>query len=327
MKLIAFSHNETTCFGAVDQSSELAINIAAVRKLRGSIFPAPLSLQQLIEQGDEGLEETRQDVAWIDENGPQENATLPLADVKLLAPTGIPIKLMCFSVYKGHLDNAFSAILKDRFGKLGPLIKASGLIKVPANLIREAVYYKGNNASISGPDDEILWPSTTKRLDYEMELAVILKGEGLNVDARDAMKHVFGYTVFNDFSARDLMTKEIMRRRGPLKGKDFATSNAIGPWVVTADEVPDPYNLKATVSVNGVVKGTANTSQMSHDIAAQIAEASRHETIIPGEVIATGCMPNGCGFESLEFLKPGDLVKVEIEGIGVLSNRISQQSC
>ncbi len=326
MKLIAFAVNGEKFFGGVTGDLQLAVDFSQVRKARGAEFPAPGSLQELIEQGEEGLEAARADLSWVESNT-SAAGVYPLSEVRLLAPTGIPLKLRCFSVYKGHMENAVNAVLNDKLGRMAALLRATGLVKVPKGLIETPLYYKGNNASVTGPDDEILTPSTTERMDYEMELAVILKSGGLNIKPEDAMQHVFGYTIFNDFSARDLMAKEVMSRRGPLKGKDFATSNTLGPWVVTADEIPDPYNLKATVKVNGVVKGTSKTSLMSQIIDAQIAEASRHENVIAGEVIGTGCMPDGCGFERLEFLKPGDLVEIEMEKIGTLRNRISQHYC
>jgi len=326
MKLISFVADHQQRFGAVLAQPERAVDFARVRPLRNSPVPAPRSLLELIEQGPAGLHEAQADLDWAADRAPAESV-FPLTSVRLLAPTGMPPKLMCFSVYEGHMKNAMEAFLRHKFGGARHLIKATGLTRIPKGFYERPLYYKGNNASYSGPEDEILWPSTTRMMDYEMELGVVLGSGGINVKPEQAMQHVFGYTVFNDFSARDLLTAEILSRRGPLKGKDFGNGNAIGPWVVTKDEIADPHRLALRVRVNGELRGASNTSAMTHRIEAQIAEASRQEPVIPGEVLGTGCATNGCGFEQLRFLKPDDVVEVEVEKIGVLRNRISRQSC
>jgi 2-keto-4-pentenoate hydratase/2-oxohepta-3-ene-1,7-dioic acid hydratase in catechol pathway len=326
MKLIAFVADGFARFGALLGQPERAVDLSVVRALRGATAAAPRSLQELIEQGQAGLHEAYADLDWAAARGPEE-ALWPLAQVRLLAPTGMPPKITCFSIYEGHFKNGMEAFLKVKFGPWRHLIKGLGLARVPPRFYQKAVYYKGNNASYSGPEEDILWPSSTRMMDYEMELGVVLGSGGLNLKAEDAMKQVFGYTVFNDWSARDLLISEFLSLRGPLKGKDFGNGNTIGPCVVTKDEIPDPHQLDMQVRVNGELRGRCNTSGMTHRIEAQIAEASRHEPVIPGELIGTGCATNGCGFEQLRFLKPGDQVEIEIEKIGVLRNRVATQSC
>jgi 2-keto-4-pentenoate hydratase/2-oxohepta-3-ene-1,7-dioic acid hydratase in catechol pathway len=330
MKLIAFETQGEMKFGAVDVRGQRAIDCQRVRALREARMPAPASLMELIDQGEGGLMQVRDDLSWAESHDTNAEAGIHnLSSVKLLPPTGIPPRLVCFSVYAGHMRNAAKAVMTMRLGIIGRGIAATGLVPVPnKGFYRSAIYYKGNPQSVSGPDQVILWPGQSKMLDYEMELGVVMGRGGLNIDARDAMSHVFGYTVFNDFSARDWLMKEILQMRGPLKSKDFATGNALGPWVVTRDEVVDPHALDMKVRVNGVQQAQSNTSQMSHRIDALIAEASRHEPLPAGSVIGTGCATNGCGLEQLKFLKPGDLVEIEIESVGTLRNRIANgQHC
>lgn len=327
MKLTAFLAEQRPCFGALLDGTTV-VDFAALRPLRanGTTPPAPSNLQTLIEQGEAGLDAAREDLAWAADRRP-DAASHALERVRLQAPTGTPPKLLCFSVYEGHMKNAMAAFARHKFGAAGSWLGGLGLARVPKAFYQRPVYYKGNNLACSGPDDEILGPASTQMLDYEMELALVLGSGGINIAPERAMDHVFGYTVFNDFSARDLLIDEVLSRRGPLKGKDFATSNALGPWIVTKDEIDDPHQLALSVRVNGELRGASTTAQMSHRIEAQIAEASRHEPVVAGEVIATGCATDGCGFEQLRFLEADDLVEVEIEKIGVLRNRIARRRC
>jgi 2-keto-4-pentenoate hydratase/2-oxohepta-3-ene-1,7-dioic acid hydratase in catechol pathway len=328
MKLIAFLAAGQPRFGALLADPERAVDFAALRAGRSPApaLPAPRSLLELITQGEAGLAEARRDLEQA-AAGASNPGVYPLAAVRLLAPTGRPPKLLCFSVYEGHMKNAMAASLVHKLGRWRHVVKALGLARIPKGFYRRPLYFKGNAASCSGPDEEIVWPATTRELDYEMELGVVLGRRGMNVRAEDALDYVFGYTVFNDWSARDLMSQEILALRGPLKGKDFGNGNTLGPCVVTKDEIPDPQKLSMQVRVNGELRGQASTAEMTHGIAAQIAEASRHEPIIPGEVIGSGCATTGCGYEQLRFLKPGDVVEIEIEKIGLLRNRVAQHSC
>jgi 2-keto-4-pentenoate hydratase/2-oxohepta-3-ene-1,7-dioic acid hydratase in catechol pathway len=138
----------------------------------------------------------------------------------------------------------------------------------------------------------------------------------------EAMDAVFGYTIYNDFSARDAQAQETSFRMGPAKGKDFDTGNAMGPCIVTRDEIADPYALAMRVSVNGKPRCETVSGGMQHDIARCISFLSQSETLYPGEVLAMGTVGNGCGYESLTFLDDGDVVDIEVEGIGLLRNQL-----
>jgi 2-keto-4-pentenoate hydratase/2-oxohepta-3-ene-1,7-dioic acid hydratase in catechol pathway len=143
----------------------------------------------------------------------------------------------------------------------------------------------------------------------------------LEVKKEEALKHVFGFTIFNDVSARDEQTRESPGTLGPGKGKDFNTGNILGPCIVTMDEIKDPYNLTMIARVNGEEWARGNTRDMHWKWEDCIAHVARSETLFPGEVLGSGTVGDGCGLEHLKFLKPNDVVELEVEGIGVLRNR------
>lgn len=176
--------------------------------------------------------------------------------------------------------------------------------------------------TVTGPYDAVpLHAGVTEKLDWEVELGVIIGRGGRNIGEADAMQHVFGYTVVNDVSAR-----EVQRRHGQqwFKGKSLDGSCPMGPWIVTADEVPDPQALRVTCRVNGATKQDANTRQMYFRIPRIIAELSAGLTLEPGDIVSTGT-PAGVGHARTppEFLAPGDVLETEVEGIGLLRNRIA----
>ncbi len=162
-------------------------------------------------------------------------------------------------------------------------------------------------------------PAVSTEIDWEVELGVIIGKGGKNIRAEDALSHVFGYTVINDVTARDLQA----RHKQYFKGKSLDGSCPMGPWIVTADEIANPHNLAIRLRVNGETKQDANTSQMIFSINTIIATLSLGMTLEPGDIIATGT-PSGVGFSRNppEFLKPGDVMESEIEGIGTIRNNI-----
>jgi 2-keto-4-pentenoate hydratase/2-oxohepta-3-ene-1,7-dioic acid hydratase in catechol pathway len=144
------------------------------------------------------------------------------------------------------------------------------------------------------------------------------------VPKEKAREHIFGYTIFNDISARDAQAVEMGGMLGPAKGKDFDTGNVMGPCLVTVDELPDPYNLSMVARVNGEEWGRGNSRDMYWKFEDVIAHISRSETLYPGEFFGSGTVGNGCGLEQMRYLKPGDVVELEVEGIGLLRTRITQ---
>ena len=182
--------------------------------------------------------------------------------------------------------------------------------------------FSKNPFAIIGPGAAIRHPAPiSDQLDYEVELAVVIGREGRDITERDALDFVFGYTIANDVSVRDV--QRTWHGGQWFKGKNFDTHLPLGPWIVTKDEVPDPQALRIATRVNGVAKQDSNTKHMVFPVARIIAELSAGLTLYPGDVIITGT-PEGVGMgrKPPEWLKPGDVVETEIERIGVLRNEV-----
>jgi 2-keto-4-pentenoate hydratase/2-oxohepta-3-ene-1,7-dioic acid hydratase in catechol pathway len=182
------------------------------------------------------------------------------------------------------------------------------------------VFFTKATHAINGPEAVIPFDAAiSEQIDYEAELAAIIGRGGKNISGADALDHVFGYTCLNDVTARDLQVQHGQF----FKGKSLDGACPIGPWIVTADEIPDPQQLDIACRVNGVTRQASNTRNMIFNLPAIIEILSRGLTLDAGDIIATGT-PSGVGFarKPPEFLKPGDVVEVEIERIGVLRNRI-----
>ena len=194
-------------------------------------------------------------------------------------------------------------------------------VAVPPYWYEAPVYYKGNHRSLMGPDEPCAWPAGTDFLDFELELAMIIGASGRDIPPEEAPGHIFGFTVFNDFSARDVQAKEMSAWLGPAKGKDFA--NALGPCIVTVDELGAAPDLAMACSVNGVEWGRARSSAMHWRWADMIAHVSSGEDIWPGDVYGSGTPGGCCGLDLGRRLEPGDIVELAVERIGVLRNRIS----
>jgi 2-keto-4-pentenoate hydratase/2-oxohepta-3-ene-1,7-dioic acid hydratase in catechol pathway len=191
---------------------------------------------------------------------------------------------------------------------------------VPDYWYEAPVYYKGNHRSVIGPDDPCPWPRYTKAVDFELELAMIVGMRGRDIARDRAGRHVFGFTVMNDFSARDIQALEISAWLGPAKGKDFAT--ALGPCIVTADEVTSEPDLEMICRVDGEEWGRARSSEMHWSWAEILAHVSAGEDVYPGDVYGSGTPGGCCGLDLGRRLAPGAVVELEIARIGVLRNRV-----
>ena len=229
------------------------------------------------------------------------NATggTPLASAKLLAPVEKPGKFLAIGMnYAKHVAEA---------DKLG--VARSN----------HQVWFNKQTTCLNSPFGEIE-PGITEKLDYEVELGLVIGKRAKNVKEADALGYIFGYFVANDVSARDFQ----FHSQTMTMGKSFDTHGPIGPWIVTADEVPDPQALDLRCFVNGEQRQSSNTDNMIHRIAAQIAYLTSAFTLEPGDLIATGTPEGvGIGMEPQVFLKPGDVVRCEIDGIGMIENRVT----
>jgi 2-keto-4-pentenoate hydratase/2-oxohepta-3-ene-1,7-dioic acid hydratase in catechol pathway len=251
----------------------------------------------LIRMGDQGLERARRAA----EDG--RNAR-PLSQVRLLAPIPRPTKnIFCLGMnYAEHARES---------------MRAKGL---PETLPEYPVIFTKAVTSVNAPDAEVpLDSQITAQLDWEVELAFVIGVGGVNIARDDAMRHVWGYTIVNDLSARDLQN----RHQQFFKGKSLDGTCPIGPWIVTADEINEPAALRLQLRVNGELKQDSTAADLIFDISTIIEVLSLGQTIEPGDIVATGT-PSGVGMGRTpqEWLKPGDVVEAEISEIGVLRNTI-----
>jgi 2-keto-4-pentenoate hydratase/2-oxohepta-3-ene-1,7-dioic acid hydratase in catechol pathway len=227
-------------------------------------------------------------------------------ETTLLAPVPVPPQMRDFLCFEKHLVQAFQAIGRTP----------------PQAWYERPIFYHPSRFSVCGTGADVPWPRYCEKLDFELEFGCYIGRPGKDIPKERAREHIFGYTIFNDFSARDEQTKEMAGQLGPGKGKDFDNGNAMGPCLVTADEIGDPYRLEMICRVNGEEWGRGNSRDMHWKFEDCIAHASRSETLHPGEFFGSGTVGNGCGLEKMRFLNPGDTVELEVEGIGILRNRV-----
>jgi 2-keto-4-pentenoate hydratase/2-oxohepta-3-ene-1,7-dioic acid hydratase in catechol pathway len=245
-------------------------------------------------------------VAFIEAGAPVGGgAAVP--DAELLAPLR-PRTLRDFLTFEGHLKNAFAGLGK----------------QIPDEWYTVPAYYKGLPDTVIGPEAEIPWPAYTDKLDHELELGAVIGTPGKDIAEVDAYRHVFGYTLWNDLSARDVQTRELPVGMGPAKAKDWDGSNVLGPCIVTADEI-DISDVRLRVRVNGVEWGGDTTAHMHFTFAQLIAYASQATTLRAGEVLGSGTATGGSGLELDRWLQPGDVIELEADGIGILRNRVGRK--
>ncbi len=261
---------------------------------------------KVIEEADYGLEQAE----WLIKRA-ERRALLSVDEVRFLPPL-MPVQFRDCLVFEEHLKGSFAAAEK----------LTGQAFEIPQVWYDQPVYYKGNRMSFVGHGADVQWPEYAQFLDIELELAVVIGRKGKDISREKAPEYIFGYTILNDISARDAQMVEMPGQLGPAKGKDFDTGNILGPFILTADEVPHPVALKMEARVNGERWGGGNSADMHHDFADIIAHVSASETIWPGEVIGSGTVGTGCGLETGRSLAPGDRFELEIEKIGVLANRI-----
>ncbi|SFK73820.1 fumarylacetoacetate hydrolase family protein [Geodermatophilus ruber] len=241
---------------------------------------------------------------------------IPVDDVTLLSPLAQPASIRDFITFEDHYANFLRG--------------QTGAVDIPAEWYRTPVFYFTNPAVVHGPDTEIPHP-VTDCLDYELEVAVVLGRGGSDVTVEEAPDLIAGYTLFNDFSARDVQKVEMALGLGPSKCKDFA--HALGPCLATPDELggaPGTPRGQVRARVNGREYGGDDLGHMQHSFARLISHASTASRLRPGDVLGSGTAATGCimelaglhGGAAYPWLEPGDVVELEAEGIGVLRNTI-----
>jgi len=295
------------------------VDLAAAAGARGLDFPR--TMLALIEAGPEALALAR-DLVDIE----PEAALRPLDAVKLLAPLPRPTRLRDCCLFLEHMDKALDKLAR-KLAEEEPdpeaaleRLRASGKYSVGPVFREQIIYYNADHLHVVGPDEELAWPSWSEWMDYELEWACVIGPGGRDITVERAAGHIFGYTIFNDWSARDVQIKVMGANLGPGEGKDFA--NGLGPCIATPDEFDDPYALTMTAHVNGEAWSSGSTATMHHRFEDAIAQFSRERDLVAGEVIGSGTVLSGCGFELDRRLADGDLVELAVEGIGTLRNRV-----
>lgn len=325
MRLVTFSRaDDGARLGALIAGDTAILDLATAAEQSGGPDPAFASMLALIDAGPAALDRAR----TLADRAP-EGALVAAADARLLAPLPNPRRLRDCACFLQHLRNArevrytrLSAREDDPEAAMSRY-RAAGALDVPAEWKAAPVYLNSNHLSIVGPGDDIVWPNGARRMDYELEWAMVTGETGVDIPAESAARHFFGFTIFNDISARDIQAIEIRSGAGMGgPGKDFDAGNVLGPCIVTADEFADPYALAMTARINGEEWSRGSTSMMDHRFEDVLAHLSKSQTVHAGEVFGSGTVPTGCGLEHNRYLEEGDTIELEVEGIGVLANRI-----
>lgn len=298
--------------GAIRGDTIIGLTAARTALLahRGHPRPLPLAgaevptdMLELLRAGDVGMEAAREALEFAEGDGAEQVSGLqvrfPAAGTVLRAPLPRPNSLRDFMVVEEHVRNALG--------------------EIPEEWFQMPVYYRANVDTIYGPEDEIPWPVYTRRLDYELEICAVLGRSGRRIAAEDAGAHVAGYTIYNDWSARDIQRREMSVGLGPAMGKDFASS--IGPCIATPDEFDrDAATLSARI--DGETWSTGVLGKMRFSFEQIIEWISQEQTLQPGDLLGSGTVGRGCGLELGRWLAPGAVVELEAEGIGILRNRV-----
>ncbi|WP_322057068.1 fumarylacetoacetate hydrolase family protein [Paraburkholderia sp. J63] len=320
MKLATCMSNGTPTLGVVDTQHQTILDIQRAHiALHGRADPAFASMLDLIKSGDAGLQCAREVVAA---SRVRKLETQALSSVCLLAPLPRPTQIRDFSVFPHHIEYGAKRL---RAIQQGDPTRFDESIDGFPSIYREApVFYFSNRMNVAGTDSTLAWPAGESLLDFELELAACIGQTGKDIARAEARAHIFGYTIFNDVSARLAQARQVPAGLGPCKGKSHDGCNVLGPWIVTPDELPDPYNLSVSVRVNGELWHESATRGMLHCFEDMIAFASAGETLHAGEVLGSGTVDGCCSLEIGRWVRPGDVVELGIEGIGTLRTQYGQ---
>ena len=322
MRLVTFRGAD----GADRLGALIENDTAIVDLFRARSEPAFASMLALIEGGDGALEGARRIVA-----GPPAAAVIEAASVTLRTPLPRPPQIRDCLCFEEHLKQAYTVLRRNRAAaepdpeEALKRFEAQGLFRIPEVWYRQPIYYKANRFAVIGTDEDVLWPSYAEVMDYELEFGFFIGKGGKNIPKERAREHIFGYSIFNDISARDAQMIEMPGGLGPGKGKDFDAGNVIGPCIVTADEL-DPYDCTMVARINGEEWSRSHSGTIHWTFEDLIAHTSRSETLYPGEFFGSGTVGGGCGLELERYLSDGDVIELEVEGIGFLRNRIIREN-
>jgi 2-keto-4-pentenoate hydratase/2-oxohepta-3-ene-1,7-dioic acid hydratase in catechol pathway len=309
LKLVTFEVNDAQKLGVlkddkiVDLEAANRLCLSDLPKNDRHLWPSPKTMIEFLEGGDEAVKHVSELVTHAlksrsaSKGADNERFVRDLADTRLLAPVPNPPKIICLgSNYRDHVEEAH--------------------VPVPSS----PVLFSKPNTAIVGHEGRVVYPSISSQVDYEIELAVVIRRSGRNVQESRAFDYIGGYTILNDISARDLQ----FSLKQWFAGKSFDTFAPTGPCLVLKDQVADPHNLKMQLRVNGELRQNSTTANMIFKIPRLIAFISSVMTLQVGDIISTGT-PAGVGFYAKperKLLKPGDVIEAEIENIGILRNTV-----
>jgi 2-keto-4-pentenoate hydratase/2-oxohepta-3-ene-1,7-dioic acid hydratase in catechol pathway len=295
LKITRYSYRKEESYGVISKQTVLPLP-ALAKHFRKEV---PQKLEDFIGKGEKTLKKTEQMLKNAD-SSLIKKVSIPLSEISLLPPIPFPPKIICLGLnYFDHAAETKSAIPD------------------------EPIIFLKPHTAITGPNQEIMKPQFVTQLDYEGELCIVIGKTANNISVRDAKKHVFGYTVFNDVSARDYQFKDGQWTRG----KSFDTFAPTGPCITTENQLKNTDDLAIRTWVNGELRQNGTTRNMIFKIGEILHHLSRVMTLEPCDIIATGT-PAGVGFvmKPKKFLKPGDVVRIEIEGIGTLENSVGERA-
>ncbi len=327
MRLATYREGNSVRIG-VSHSADAKVFDLAAAAAREGVSPAPFaSMLALIDADEAGLDLARKLFA---KRGGEEDLSTATASVELLAPLPEPRQMrdaMSFTTHILQSGRGMQALAaREKGGEEAFRVAMQAPLGEVAEVYRRVpIFYITNRMTVVGPGATVKWPRYSEVMDYEAEFGIVTRRTRANILARDAGAHIFGYTVFNDFSARDRQLLEMQGRLGPAKGKSFDGSNVLGPYIVTPDEISDPQALKVAVRINGETRSTGDTSGMLFSFEEILAYASQDETIHAGEFFGSGTIGNCCGLELGRFLDDGDVIEIDVETIGVLRNTVVRQ--
>jgi len=304
---------------------EIVVDLARAGE-RAFHRPLPRTMLELLAAGPAAWEAARDVTGSLAQEGalgPGEphgpTVAWSLAEVRLSAPLPRPRSLRDFYAFEAHVQKAFA--LRGQ--------------PMPPEWFEMPAFYFSHAGSVMGPGATVTPPAGSQALDFELEVAAVVGRPGRDLDPLEAEAHIFGYTIMNDWSARDIQRREMSVGLGPAKGKDFATS--LGPCLVTPDELaprragrPGVYDLAMRARVNGVERSSGNWKDEHYSFGEMLARASADVDLAPGDVIGSGTVGSGCLLELTggqgPWLQPGDSVELEIEGLGVLANAVGARN-
>lgn len=297
------------------------LNFAAAAEFsqRGSSRPQamadaliPPDMLAFAASGPSGLEAAAEALAFAlergDAAGPRGERVIYAPDeARLLAPIRRPPLIRGFAGFERHLKKTFAAMS----------------LEIPQTWYDRPLAFKASCAHMAGPEEEVPWPSFTEKMDFELEFCCVVGVPGRDVAEEDAGRHIFGYAILNDWSARDAQGGEMAMGTGPYKSKDWCWS--FGPWIATPDEIGDPRSIPMAARVNGETWVETTPGEMYWTFEQMIAYTARDENLLTGDLLGSGTVPGGCGMEIDRWIQPGDVIEIDMGPLGVMRNRIGQR--